>query len=90
MGKGYLQLKPLVVFEYTEANAGPWVLSGPTYFLVRCMNRNQMAISLPDHVSYRDCDYGSWFIRTLVNVFEAKYRKDHVMDMVTEVRIYGI
>ena len=38
-----------------------------------------------DHVAYRDTVGGSWFIQTLVQVFREQYKKEHVLDMMTEV-----
>lgn len=42
--------------------------------------------SVPGYVSYRRPDSGSFFIQTLVNVFEKKHHKDHLEDMLIEVR----
>lgn len=42
--------------------------------------------SVPGYVSFRMPDSGSFFIQTLVDVFEKKHHKDHLEDMLIEVR----
>lgn len=42
--------------------------------------------SVPGYVSYRRTDAGSFFIQALVDVIEKKHHKDHLEDMLIEVR----